>query len=199
MFALMAEYDLSIAQPSLAPEGYPIFCELIRNPEFRLRYTTFIETMMPCFETRYLARIVHLLAGMRFGWGLDEFWARTMPEPEYRAAILDDCAVVHTREPLTGSLYAVGDPHAEAKRIRAALSPCRGSNHAVYGGVTREGKRLLRGPAFAWRSFRGANAVVPRLTGRWRPPKGHFRRRILKRHLYFKVDLAPVPIPAAIP
>jgi hypothetical protein len=199
MFALMAEYGLSIAQPSLAPQGHVIFCELIRNPAFRLRYTTFVETMMPCFDAKYLARIVHLFAGLRFGWHLDGFWARLMPEPEYRAALLDDCEVVHTREPYTGSLYSVGDPNAEGQRVYQAFRPFRGSNHAVYGGVTRKGKLIRRGPLFAWKSLWGANAAVPRLAGRWRPPGGRFRRRVLLRHLYFEADLAPVPIPAAIP
>jgi hypothetical protein len=189
LFSIMAEYRLGVGQPGLAPASYFSYAELVRNPEFLLRYTNFVEAMMPCFEAKFLARVIHLFATLRFGWCLDQFWARMFAEPRYRGAIIDACEVLHTRPIGTGGLYKLGDPHEESRRVRAVLGPIgRFDRHMIYGGVTKEGKRLERGPSFAWRSFKGIVAVAPRVRKSW--GSRHFRRRVLKQHVVYRVDMA---------
>jgi len=103
-FALCDEFALDLAQPSLTLDsivGQPI---TITNHAFKLRYTTYVEIMAPCFSRRFLKRCAPSFAANLSGWGLDFLWP-TWAENMSKVAIVDAVAVRHTRA--RGSLYAL--------------------------------------------------------------------------------------------
>src|SRR4029079_16968964 len=104
-------------------------------------------------------------------------------EPPYRAAIIDACEVVHTRALGGGTLSTSGSATAEGDRVAAAFAPLAMTRGAIYGGITRDGRFLRRGPAFAWRSLKGIGAVSRHVRGRDSSKAGRlFRLRALRRH-----------------
>lgn len=99
LFARMREHDLLIAQPALSPESY-VMHDLTRvRPEAILRYTCFVEMMVPVFASWVLALVVPSFGGLTLGYGLDHLWSFLIGRPRGRIAIVDDVVVTHTRPP----------------------------------------------------------------------------------------------------
>lgn len=146
VFDTSRKYDLDIAQPSLTPESYFWHALLLTCPSFEIRYLNYIEPMCPCIRTGYLRALMPQLETMFTGWGLDLIWTMLMAEPPYRAAILDNVEVTHTRPFETGAIYSAFrdmgvDPHTERKRVAGAYKNAL-PGIIVYGGVTRNGRRV---------------------------------------------------------
>lgn len=146
LFATMAEHDLNLAQPSLHPESYFHHHVTLQNPAFRLRYTNFVELMVPCFRADFLRSLVPLFAGRRYGWGIDWVWAYLMEQPSFRTAVIDACAVVHTRPYQVGSLYTqpgAPDPEQEKRELLAQLGVDEDPpNLFAYAALSRQGRPL---------------------------------------------------------
>lgn len=144
LFAIMREYDLSIAQPSLTLDSYinhPLF---VHCPQFRLRYTNYLEGMACCFRASYLRELLPLFERHSSGWGISHVWALLMSEPAYRAAIVDEVPMTHTRPQQTGALYSqfarMGiSPEREIAELVDAY-PGVPRSMLLYGGVLRDGR-----------------------------------------------------------
>lgn len=197
MFALMREHALEIAQPALSAGSHWSHAVTLRDPGMRLRFSNFIELMMPCFSAAHLARIRPLFRERRFAWGLDAVWTRTMREPAGRAAILDACAMRHVRPVGSGALYKEGsDPHSELREMLARFGLRRFPQPCVYGAVSAGGRRFGNGPRLA------AALIGHALRHRRNLPAGD-RRRYLKgvrRGAWpHRPALSPLPVPAEQP
>lgn len=188
---------LEIAQPSLSWGSYFSHLITLNNPRFELRYTDYVEIMAPVLSAAMLRRVLPSFAGRRYGWGLDCVWPRAMPDPPYRAAILDTIAVHHSRPVWTSELYRAGTSAAR-EEMRENLSSFGISKPrtSVYAGIDRSGRRLERGPQLWAELYAG-----------WRPLRGHRTpdggsplptRRFIKsiwRVCLAPIDLSPVEIP----
>ena len=104
MFDLHKHYELALSQPSLSHNSFVLHIALMRNPLFLLRYSDFIEIMMPCFSTSLLRAALPLFKDNRTGQFLDWIWHRFLPEPRYKAAIFDCVAMRHSRAVGSSSL-----------------------------------------------------------------------------------------------
>ena len=106
LFDAMRRYGLRIAQPSLSPDSYFSHFVFSQCPGFVLRYTNCIEIMAPCMHRDILTKALPLFRGTMSGFGLDYIWCRLANSNAFRAAILDEIEMHHTR-PIGKNLRAV--------------------------------------------------------------------------------------------
>ncbi|MFC3057613.1 DUF707 domain-containing protein [Paenirhodobacter populi] len=160
LFEIAVAYDLTIAQPAMTPESYISYPILLRIPGFRLRYSTFLESMACCLKSCYLRRLLPMFERHFTGWGTDLVWATLMEDPAYRAAIVDAVPMTHTRPLYSGPLYssyAEGiDPREEIHKISSSFENMP-HGMQIYGGYLANGWRV--GPVAA-RLLNGAGLLA---------------------------------------
>jgi hypothetical protein len=141
----MKRYDLLVAQPSLTLASYFSPCITLRHPLTRLRWTNFVETMLPCFHRDLLIRCLPLLDDRIGGWGLDWVWAQEAGPAPGRVAIIDQVAVTHTR-PFGGPNYRFfqerGTTPEEEELEIMRLAGITSRITRTYDLLTRGGVRL---------------------------------------------------------
>lgn len=145
VFAIMREHDLTVAQPSLTIDSFIDYAIFLHCPQFKLRYTNYLEGMACCFKASYLRELLPLFERYVSGWGISHVWTLLMPDPAYRAAIIDEVPMTHTRKHHSGPLYrqfaARGvDPYAEMRQLMASYSNTP-TQMVIYGGVLADGRR----------------------------------------------------------
>ena len=104
LFAAMRQHDLLLGQPGLSGRSHFSFSITLRNPLTRLRWTNFVETMVPCFHRDLLTKCLPLLGQSVTGWGLDWVWPKEAGLAARCVAIIDEVSVTHTR-PIGGPSY----------------------------------------------------------------------------------------------
>jgi hypothetical protein len=145
-FDVCHEFDLFVAQPACTVESYSLPFQA-RCPMFRLRFTTFVECMAPCIKTAYLkSTILPLYEKWITGWGIDLIWALLMPDPPFKAAIIDEVLMTHTRPHFTGVIYngfkdLNVDPQLEIQEVLANYRN-KPPKALVYGAVLKNGRRV---------------------------------------------------------
>jgi hypothetical protein len=100
-FAIVCEHKLDLAQPALGQGSYVTHDITVQRPHMKLRYTTFVEIMAPCFSTQALKLCRPYLNATASGWGPNHLFPRLLGYPRRKIAIVDETPVVHTR-PLGG-------------------------------------------------------------------------------------------------
>jgi hypothetical protein len=151
LFQTCREFGLLVAQPALDPKSYFSKTITLQCPDFRLRFVTYVEPMAPVIRTSYLKTLLPVLEKTRSGWGLDFLWAVLMEDPPFRAAVIDEVPVHHSRPLYTGELYAylkarMISPSLDMKQLLASYEGLpRGLN--VYGGILRDGRRVAAAEA----------------------------------------------------
>lgn len=149
MFDLFTAYDLLMAQPALTKDSYFTHGITIVNPEFILRFTDFVEIMVPLFSKKALSKLWSIFNESQSGWGLDNVWIGHLDPPEQRVAIIDKTPVKHTRPVGGGELYQKLNisPHQElTAMIRSYNAFLR--KFAVLGGLLRNSgnsSKLIQG------------------------------------------------------
>ncbi|HUC90529.1 MAG TPA: DUF707 domain-containing protein [Paenibacillus sp.] len=103
MFRLFQEHGLLLAQPALTANSY--FKVTAQHIDYRLRYTHFVEIMVPIFSRDALKACWRTFDKSVTGWGMEHVWAKLLSYPFKKMAILDETPVKHTRLPGQGELY----------------------------------------------------------------------------------------------
>ena len=103
-------HELDLFQPSLDNMSYYSHLITLHHPSFVVRYTNFVEIMVPVLSRRLLVEALPTMRDTKSGFGLDFLWpqmARALDERPAvpRVAIVDAVRVRHTR-PVGGSLHA---------------------------------------------------------------------------------------------
>lgn len=146
LFDIAVEYDLTMAQPAMTIESYMSHAIVLRMPGFRLRYSTFLESMACCIKSSYLRTLLPMFERHFTGWGTDMIWTMLMKDPAYRAAIVDEVPMTHTRPLYSGPIYNTFakdkiDPKEEVRELLASFD-----NHPlrmhVYGGYLGNGRMV---------------------------------------------------------
>jgi hypothetical protein len=160
MFAQMRRFDLDIAQPSLTWDSYFTHFVTLSCPGLRLRYTNFVEIMIPCVKSALLRAVLPDFADSMSGFGMDPIWCRLSSEPAFKAAILDGVAMRHTR-PVGGGLHKMMREQGrsakdEAARLARAYGVDRKIRPVVYALIDEQ-DRLVRGETPFSRFLLGAS------------------------------------------
>ena len=96
LFMLMRKYNLKIAQPSLLMSYYT-YSHTANHPLCVLRYTNFVEMMVPCFSKEALRRVLPTFKRQVRGCGIEMHWPVLIEVTHRDMAIIDAVHAVHTR------------------------------------------------------------------------------------------------------
>jgi hypothetical protein len=141
MFATCRRYGLDLAQPTLTGN---VNQSITRpDPEYLLRYVSFVELIAPIFSNAALRLCLPSFQGVKTGYGLDHIWPKLLGEPRDRIAMLDDIVVTHTRPGNSPtSSYNYEAALDEGWRLQQRYSA--GWRTVEFGGV-RRGERDRHG------------------------------------------------------
>ncbi|MBD0384329.1 DUF707 domain-containing protein [Paenibacillus sedimenti] len=120
MFKTFMKYELSLAQPALTMDSFYSHKITRQQKKYVLRYTSFIEVMVPIFSNKALQKCWKSFKLSQSGWGLDNIWPKFLAFPNNKIAIIDKTPVKHTRPVGGGTLYQdiQGSSYDELHRIR---------------------------------------------------------------------------------
>ncbi|WP_140986293.1 DUF707 domain-containing protein [Asticcacaulis tiandongensis] len=145
VFEITSTCGLTMAQPSLTHDCYFTFPVLLSDPQFSYRYTSYIESMACCMKSSYFRTLIPMFERHYTGWGTDQIWTMLMDAPAYKAAIIDEVRMVHTRPLYTGPLYksySQGiDPRQELIILTQSFTNLPKGMH-IYGGVLKNGRHI---------------------------------------------------------
>ena len=96
LFRMMREYKLQIAQPSLVMSYYT-YEHTLHNPLCILRYTNFVEMMVPCFSREALAKVLPTFQKKVRGCGIEYHWPMLINTNRQDMAIIDLVCAKHVR------------------------------------------------------------------------------------------------------
>jgi len=139
-------HNLAVAQPALHRDSYFCYPILLRCSGMRLRYSNFIEGMAPALRTDHLRNVLGWMKTYHSGWGIDRLWAVYMEDPSFRAAIVDEVQMLHTRPHGTGAVYEnfqkkSVDPRDDMATLLASVDNAP-EQMLVYGAVSKSGRAL---------------------------------------------------------
>lgn len=95
LFEAMKRYDLKIAQPALRMSYYT-WPHTLYDRYSRLRYTNFVEMMVPCFCREALQKVLFTFNENETGWGTETHWPLLIDASLRDMAIIDEISVIHT-------------------------------------------------------------------------------------------------------
>ena len=108
LFSLGIENAYHVYQPSLDEHSYYSHLITLQHPSFSVRYTNFVEVMVPFVSREALVHSLPFIEKTASGFGLDFLWpqmVRNIKGKAYRGvAIIDTITVCHTR-PVGGDLH----------------------------------------------------------------------------------------------
>lgn len=144
MFAQAETYNLAVCQPSLTLDSYFSHFMFLSCQGFRLRYTNYIEIMVPCLTREIFDQVLPLFENTMSGYGLDYIWCRLPGAGRFKTAVLDDVAMHHTRPIGTQLRGTIADQKGGRAEDEEALLLARfgGIKKAVpvaYGGIKADG------------------------------------------------------------
>lgn len=114
LFAICDVMKLSLAQPSLTHDSF-FSHEITRTvPNTFLRFTRFVEMMMPVFSQSSLSICADEMQHCAIGWGMDHVWPKLLGYPERGIAIIDSITMKHT-QPIGGN-YSINAAFEEKQR-----------------------------------------------------------------------------------
>lgn len=96
LFDVMRRYGLKIAQPALR-KSYYTWQHTLYDRYSKLRYTNFVEMMVPCFSREALQKVLFTFNENETGWGTETHWPLLIDATPRDMAIIDEVNVVHTR------------------------------------------------------------------------------------------------------
>lgn len=142
LFDIASSEGLAVCQPALTHDSYHSYLHTLHSPSFLLRYTSFVEVMVPCLSRERLLRILPYLERNPSAFGVDWIWTRLDVDNRYRAAIVDAIAVRHTRPVgifLHERIRGRGeDPAAREREILAEFGIAKpNTGFACYSGLLR--------------------------------------------------------------
>lgn len=98
MFNIAEEYNLYICQPSVISSDGNVSHKITRPRKgYKLRFTNFVEVMMPLFDVETLLSLYDDFDLSESSWGLDALWPHRLNYPANRLAIIDEISALHTR------------------------------------------------------------------------------------------------------
>jgi hypothetical protein len=133
VFNVMREYDLKLAQPAMAPNGFANHLITQWNKHFILRFTSFVEIMTPIFSRDSLRVCLPTFCDVRSGFGLDLVWPKIIGAPMSGIGVIDQVFVTHTRPMATD--YNLQEAIFEGKAVETLYGAA--PSYVELGGICR--------------------------------------------------------------
>lgn len=188
LLAVGQRYGLQVFQPSLDSQSYYSHLITLQHPSFDLRFTNFVEIMVPVVSKAILLQTLGLLKETKSGFGMDFLWPRLASEntgSSERVAIIDSVTVCHTR-PVGGSLHTL-IRKAGGNTANDELAVTLGTSH-IHGNALINGVAVPRIHVLSGLDRNGLHLSGARLSIR-------IARDLIGRYIN---KVQPVRLPAAI-
>jgi hypothetical protein len=105
IFTIAKEYNFCICQPSVISTDGKVSHDITRPRKgLKLRFTDFVEVMMPLFDIKTLLSLYDDFSLSESGWGLDASWSHRLNYPINKIGIIDKISALHTKP--AGSDYS---------------------------------------------------------------------------------------------
>lgn len=200
LFDMMVEYNLTLAQPALTVDSYFTHLGLLQVRQFILRYTNFVEVMMPCMKISLLERVLPYFPVSRSGFGLDNVWANYVKGAKSKVAVIDAIAVHHTRPVgvfLKGKLEAQGisplDELAKILELNQKDPEGRLPRPLYHRAITADGRSIKSRAIIGWRIFKEFNSKRGKMVQTENIDSRI--KRLLKWQLLYRLGLDYMPTP----
>lgn len=188
-------YGLSVSQPSLTPNSFFSHFMFVSCAGFRLRYTNYIEIMVPCLTQSLFRKVLPLFEHTMSGFGLDYLWCRFPESGPFKAAIMDSVQVHHTRpvgsqlrKSIRKSKYMTSED--EEIKLCAEFGGVKKAVPVAYAGITSDGFEVTGRLQMALKMRRGYNQALDRFLD---PTYAKVKlRQLMKRQLLKSMSLTPV-------
>jgi len=95
LFEISKDYDFWLSQPSA--DGYTSHKITNKNPNYKFRFTNFVEIMCPLMSRYCLKQLIESFDYSKSGWGLDILWPKILGFPTNKIAIIDEITINHTK------------------------------------------------------------------------------------------------------
>lgn len=105
LFDMFEQHRLLLGQPSLTNDSYASHQITLNVPGSAIRFTNFVEAMVPVFSFEALLKCYPTFSESFSGWGTDLVWPKILGYPKDRIAIIDKVSVKHTRQVGTSERY----------------------------------------------------------------------------------------------
>jgi hypothetical protein len=140
MFETFMSNNLWLAQPALTRDSHHTHRITLQKRGNILRYTNFVEVMVPLFTPYALSVCWNTFAKNRSAWGIDLIWPKLLGKPKDKIAIIDATPVKHTRPVGGGTLYkdVNGSHHDDLARICKEYNLNNPFNFKTYGTIKME-------------------------------------------------------------
>jgi hypothetical protein len=97
LFERFVALALKLGQAALTPDSPHSHVETLVNPTTAVRYTDFVEVMMPIFRRDALATCLPTFATCISGWGLDWVWPSLVGYHNNEVGFIDELPLTHTK------------------------------------------------------------------------------------------------------
>ncbi len=97
LFERFAAHGLKLGQAALTADSPHSHVETLVNPTTAVRFTDFVEVMMPIFRRDALATCLPTFATCISGWGLDWVWPHLVGCRNREVGFIDEVALRHTK------------------------------------------------------------------------------------------------------
>lgn len=137
LFDVMKDYNLKIAQPALT-FSYGTYDITMHDPTCILRYTDFVEMMMPCFSRDALLKVLPTFKEKVRWQGIEFHWPLLISTNHKDMAVIDEVSAVHARPIRSNSpvYWEFMDKYMKENHLSM--------NENVYGCVPRPTDALQR-------------------------------------------------------
>lgn len=122
LFKIMKDYNLKIGQPSLT-NSYYTYEHTLHNPMCMLRYTNFVEMMMPCFSRDALITVLNTFETHVRWRGIEYHWPILVKSNKQDIAVIDSIQAVHTRpvQSITDEYYQIMQEYLKANKLKEEI------------------------------------------------------------------------------
>lgn len=137
-FEILITYNLLLAQSALTPDSFYSHDITRQREKFILRYTNYVEGMLPIFSKEALMLCWPTFEKSISGWGLDQIWFTVLGCPKNKIAIIDTVPVKHTRAVFQGDLYKTTrvNPWNELETIKKEYG-VKNFYPSEFGGIVK--------------------------------------------------------------
>jgi len=98
IFNIAKEYKLYICQPVVISSDGNVEHKITKPRKgIKLRFTNFVEVMMPLFDIKALLSLYDDFSLSESGWGLDASWSHRLNYPTDKIGIIDEISALHTK------------------------------------------------------------------------------------------------------
>lgn len=145
MFHIFDSLKLWLAQPALTKDSYKSWNITIQDADYIVRYTHFVEIMVPLFSPSALRICSPSFDSSYSGWGIDFVWAKLLHYPDNKIAVIDATPVRHTRPVGKGNLVQIHNKKGADETRMEQFKQVMEQHQIVFQNQYPEGIKALSG------------------------------------------------------